>query len=293
VPFALATLGTAAALASILAVFRLRLTPTARRTLGWLAVWTFVGLFGLVGALVTGRVLPLPAFGAAAIVGNAIWLLGSSLRESSPSAAAPASRWWWLALVPLVALHFGLSPLLRIGWAFQYRQMADDQQRLAEQADLGRCATGGSAYLLSGADPSLALYAPAALLFYTPHKAGAERWRVLAMVPQRLELGRPAPGVLSLEVLDLPRRDNPFERLYRPADEPLLTGDSVPLPEMTVQVERADAGVFQRVRFEFQSDLDGSGSCLLVWRDGRLETRPPPRVGESVTLSHEPGPMGL
>jgi hypothetical protein len=293
VPFALAALGAAAALASLLAVFRLRLTATARRTLGWLAVWTLAGLFGLIGAPVTGRVLPLPAFGAAAIVGNAIWLVGSSLRKSSPSAAVPSSRWWWVALVPLVALHFGLSPLLRIAWAFQYRQMADDQQRLAEQADLGSCANGGSAYLLTGADPSLALYAPAALIFYTPGKAGAERWRVLAMVPQRLELGRPTPGVLTLEVLDPPRRDNPFERLYRPADEPLLSGDSVPLPEMTVQIERADAGVFQRARFEFQQDLDRPGSCLLVWRDGRLKALPPPRVGESVTLAHEPGPMGL
>jgi hypothetical protein len=304
VPFILAALAAAAALASCSMIFRARLTPLARRSLGWLAAWTFVGLFALVGAPVTGRVLPLPAFGAAAIVGNVIWLVGSGLRKPSSStassaspavfsAAVPASRWWWAALVPLVALHFGLSPLLRIGWAFQFRQMADDQRRLAEHADVGSCATGGSAYLLTGADPALALYAPAALSFYTPSKAGAERWRVLAMVPQRLELGRPAPSVLTLEVLDPPRRDNPFERLYRPADDPLLTGDSVALADLTVRVEQAEAGVFQRASFEFRNDLDAPGSCLLVWRGGRLATLPPPGVGESVTLAHEPGLMGL
>lgn len=299
VPFVLAALAAAAALASICRVFRARLTPVARRSLAWLALWTFIGLFALVGAPVTGRVLPLPAFGAAAVVGNAIWLVASSLRRpsssmpSSASPAVPSSRWWWAALAPLVALHFGLSPLLRISWAFQYRQMADEQQRLAEQADMGSCATGGSAYLLTGADPSLAIYAAAALSFYTPHKAGAERLRVLAMVPQRLELGRPEPSVLTLDVLDLPRRNNLFEDLYRPADEPLRTGDSVVFEDLTVRVEQAEAGVFQRARFEFRRDLDGPGSCLLVRRRGRLETLPPPQVGESVTLAHEPGVMGL
>jgi hypothetical protein len=293
VPFVLAALAAAAALAAILIVCRARLTPLARGSLAWLAVWTFAGTFALVGAPVSGRVLPLPAFGAAAIVGNAIWLVGSSLRKRSSPAALASSRWWWAALVPLVALHFGLSPLLRVGWALQFRQMANDGQRLAEQADVGSCARGGSAYLLTGADPTLALYAGAALRFYTPAKAGAERLRVLAMVPQPLALGRPEPSVLTLEVLDLPRRDNAFERLYRPADDPLLTGDRVELPEVTVQVERAEAGVFQRARIEFRRDLDAPGSCLLVWRDRRLQTLPPPRVGETVTVAHEPGLMGI
>jgi hypothetical protein len=297
-PLGLAGLAAAAALASIISVFRARLTPEARRTLGWLAIWTFVALFALIGAPVTGRVLPLPAFGAAAIVGNAIWLVGSGVRRPSPMAAAPpalapASRWWWAALIPLVALHLGLSPLLRLGWPLQYRQMAADQQRFAERADVGSCASGGSAYLLTGADPAIALYAAAALSFHTPDKAGAERFRVLAMVPQRLALERPEPNVLTLEVLDPPRRDNPFERLYRPANDPLLTGDRVELADVTVQVERAEAGVFQRARFEFRRAPDAPGTCLLVWREGRLETLPPPGVGESVTLAHEPGPMGL
>jgi hypothetical protein len=147
--------------------------------------------------------------------------------------------------------------------------------------------------LLNAADPALAIYAGAALRFYTPSKAGAERLRVLSMAPQAVALGRPEPSVLTLEVLDLPRRDNPFERLYRPPDDPLLTGARVVLPDVTARVERAEAGVFLRTRFEFQRDLDAPGTCLLVKRGGRLRVLPPPRVGESITLAHEPGPMGL
>lgn len=295
-PIVLAALAAAAGFAAILVAFRARLAR-ASRTLVWLSLWTFLGLFALIGAPADGRVLPLPAFGAAAVVGHALWLVRSSLRERAPAAtptAAPSSsRWWWAALAPLVLLHFGLSPLLRVSSAVQYRAMSDDQRQLAEGANLGSCASGGSAYLLTASDPSLALYAAAALSFYTPDKAGAERLRVLAMVPQRLELGRPEPNVLTLQVVDLPRRDNPFEGLYRPPDAPLLTGSEVEFADLAVRVEHAERGVFHRARFELRRDLDAPGTCLLVRRSGRLETLPAPRVGESVTLAHEPGGMGL
>jgi hypothetical protein len=58
-------------------------------------------------------------------------------------------------------------------------------------------------------------------------------------------------------------------------------------------VEQAEAGVFQRARFEFRRDLDAPGTCLLIWRGGRIETLPPPRVGDSVMIAHEPGPTGM
>ena len=293
--YILAALAAAAALAAILSGARERLTPRARQSLRWLAAWTFVGLFGLIGAPVAGRVLPLPAFGAAALVGNAIVIVWERLRPppSSAPAMARASRGWWAALVPLVVLHFVLSPLLRVGQAVQVRYSAEAQRRLAEQADVGACERSGSLYLLTGADPTLALYTAAALSFYTPTKAGSERLRVLSMAAQPVVLSRPEPRVLALEVFDRPRRENPFERLYRPATDPLLTGAHVELPELSAHVERADSGLFQRARFEFRRELAGDAACLLAWRGGRLEAVALPTVGESVTLAHEPGPLGL
>jgi len=296
--FVLAALAAAAALAALLTSSRSRLAPEARRTLGWLAAWAFVGLFALVGAPVAGRVLPLPAFGAAALMGHAIVLVwGRSRPAPAPAlvaaAAGSASRWWWAALVPLVLLQLGLSPLLRVGQALMLRQQAEVQRRLAEQADVGACAQGGSLYLLTGSDPTLAIYAAAALRFYTPLEAGAERLRVLSMAPQAVALGRPEPSVLTIEVQGAPRRDNPFERLYRPASDPLLTGARVELPELSVHVERAEAGVFQRARFEFRRELDGDATCLVAWKGGRLTSVALPAVGESVTVEHEPGPMGM
>jgi len=294
--YVLGALAAAAALAALLVRSRARFTPGARRHLGWLAAWTFIGLFALVGAPVAGRVLPLPAFGAAALLGNALASLWDRLRPSGESSgarvAARASRAWWAAWVPLAFLHFALSPLLRVAQAVQLGQLAGDQRRLAEQTDVGACAQGGSLYLLTGADPTLALYAAGALSFYTPSNAGAERLRVLSMAPQAVALSRPEPRVLAIEVLEPSRRDNPFERLYRPANAPLLTGARVELPELSVQVEQAEAGLFQRARFEFR-ELTSDTACLLAWKGGRLESVALPAVGESVTLAHEPGPMGL
>jgi hypothetical protein len=67
----------------------------------------------------------------------------------------------------------------------------------------------------------------------------------------------------------------------------------VPLPELLVHVDEADGGVFQRVRFEFGSDLERLPACLLAWKGGRLVTVPVPSQGENVTVDHEPGPMGM
>ena len=65
----------AAACACSAVLYRSRaLTPVARRALAWLSLATLVSLWALVGMAATGRVLPLPMLGAAAVVGNVLWL---------------------------------------------------------------------------------------------------------------------------------------------------------------------------------------------------------------------------
>lgn len=292
----LAGLAASAGLAAILVGCRAALSAEARRTLAWLAAGCFIGLFALVGAPVTGRVLPLPAFGAAALVGNALWLAWARARRRvQVDAGGPARRFnaWWGAVLLLGLLHLGVSPLLRVGVAFQFRQMALNQKQLAEQADVGACGERGSLYLLTGSDPTLTLYTAAALRFHTPSRSHAERLRVLGMAPQAVRLERVGPRALSLQVLDSPRRENAFERLYRPKDDPLVLGHELALAELAVHVEAVSAGLFERARFDFESDLEGMPACLLAWRAGRLTAVPLPALGESVTLPHEPGPMGM
>lgn len=291
-PFALAALAAGGGLTWLLYRHRAELSPDARRALLFMGGASVLGLGVLIGAPVTSRVLPPPALGFAALIGNAIQLALSHARALPGSSRTPRRGRWRAALVPLVLVHYGLSPLLRVGQAVQFWQMGSSQRRIAEEADVGACTDRGSLYLLTGADPLLTLYTASALTFYVPSKGGAERFRVLGMAPQPVRVERPEPSVLSLEVLNLPHHYNAFERLYRPVRDPLRAGDRVALPELTAVVEAASDGVADRVRFEFREDLERLPSCLLYWQGGRLLGMQP-AVGQRVTLPYEIGPLGL
>ena len=275
------------------------------RQLTWLSLGSLVSLIALVGAPVTGRVLPLPLLGAAAVAGSVLWGSWSMARGTLalPSMGGPSSphqggaqgrKRWWLVFALVAVFQLGFSPLVRLGMPFHFMQASEVQKQIALTADVGNCSDGGSLYLVNGSDPTLALYAAVAIVFYTPEKAGGERLRVLSMAPQPHRLSRTAPGVLELEVLDPPRRENPFEQLFRAARHPLQAGQSVRLSEVAVHVDEVSSGgLFTRARFEFDGDLDQTRSCFMIWKNGQLQHLPVPRVGESVHVDHEPGPLGL
>ncbi|HWO09001.1 MAG TPA: hypothetical protein VNN80_05960 [Polyangiaceae bacterium] len=292
----LAALGVASAGGAVLWLRALgsALSSSERRELGGLCAGALLGLSALTGSPVSGRVLPLPALATAALAAVLLERTWSLLRGSPSRGGATPGRWRWRAALALGALfQLVVSPLTRVALALQIGESGRTQERLAREADVGACAHGGSLYLVNGSDPTLALYAAAALLFYTPEKAGAERLRVLSMAPQPQRLTRPAPGALLLEVLGDTRRSTPFEQLFRGPDQPLEPGLRVALPELDVRVEATRAGLFTRARFERAAGFDAASTCLLVWRNGRLEHERLPAVGASVMVEHQPGPMGL
>jgi hypothetical protein len=262
------------------------LSRDTRRTLGWLSLGGLLGMVALVGAPVSGRVLPLPALAAAAVMGNLLWGAWQRAREQH------ALR-WWLAFGLVALFQLGVSPLARLFMSGQFRKSALDQERVAREADVGACAHGGTLYLINGSDPTLALYAAPILRFHTPEKAGADHLHVLSMAPQRQRLTRVTADTLELSVLEAPRRTNAFEQLFRASDDPLLPGTSIPIAQLGVHVDEASAGVFTRAHFQAPRDLDPTRDCLLAWRNQRLENVPLPRIGESVEIEHEVGPMGL
>jgi hypothetical protein len=267
------------------------LPERTRRTLLWSSLGTALGLSALVGVLVSGRVLPLPEFAAAGLGGNALWAAWRLARGHEPSSGR---KRWWGALALVALFQLAIPVLLRLAMPSQFAHQGDVERRLAEQADVGPCNRGGSIYLVNGADPTLTLYAAAAVLFYTPDQAHAERWRVLSMAPQAQRLIRTSPSALELEVLGTPRQKTPFEPLFRRLDRPLRVGQNVQLPELTATVlSSAEDGLFTRVRFQFLADLDPARDCLLAWHGGKLNFVPLPEPGASVRIEHEPGPMGL
>jgi hypothetical protein len=262
------------------------LSPDTRRTLAWLSLGSLIGMVALVGAPVSGRVLPLPALAAAAVMGNVLWGAWARAREQH----APR---WWLAFGAVALFQLGVSPLSRLFMSMQFRKSGLDQERVAREADVGACAHGGTLYLINGSDPTLALYAAVALRFHTPEKAGAEHLHVLSMAPQRQRLTRSADDTLELSVIEAPRASNAFEQLFRASDNPLVPGTLIPIDRLAVHVDESSGGLFTRARFQVPRDLDPTRDCLLAWRNQRLENVPLPRIGESIEIGHEIGPMGL
>ncbi|MET0413375.1 MAG: hypothetical protein ABW217_18855 [Polyangiaceae bacterium] len=282
--FAVLGLVAAAGAAALLHLPWTEIGAGSRRHLLWLALGSLVGLFALVGAPVTGRVLPLPLLGGAALVGHVLCALWQRARQRK-------SYWATLALLGL--LHLALAPLVRLGVALEFRKSANALHRMALEADVGACAERGSLQLLTGADPVIALYTAPALRFHAPEKAGADFFRVLSMAPQAQQLTRTRETGFELAVMQRPRGGNIFEQLFRDADDPLRVGQRVLLPELAVSVSETSAGLFTRIHFEQLSSLEVSAVCFMVWRAGRLQALPMPAIGQSVRIEHEPGPMGL
>jgi hypothetical protein len=113
---------------------------------------------------------------------------------------------------------------------------------------------------------------------------------MLSAAPQDQRLSRGGPSTIELEVLG-PRQSSAFEWLY--SDRGVHPGDRVTIDGLDARVLAGDGGLFTRVRFDLAGDLDAGKTCILVWRDQTLVAIEPPRVGESILVRHEPGPMGL
>ncbi len=255
------------------------------RHLLWLGSASILCLAPMVGGVLGPRLLPLALIGSSAVVGSAIvvaWRRARS-RSALPPIVLRASA------IVLVLLHFVLSPLVRVSLPAFLGTIADAERTLAERADLSECPPSAHAYLLTGADPALSLYAGQALLVYTPEKAARlSELRVLSMAAEGQELAVQSDDRFELAVLDW-REPNLFERVYRA--DPLAPGDRVSLRELTVTVEEVSAGAWTKASFEVEGGL--VSSCFLVWRGGRLVSMAPPGPGERRTIAHELGPMGL
>jgi hypothetical protein len=280
-----ALLGTAATLF----ILRSRIEEDARNAVVWLGLASALSPLLLVGTAVTGRVLLVPLVGAAVVVAQALSAAWRILRRGTTRAR-------YLAVVPWLAfgsLHLVVSPLARLGLPLVFGAAAAAHERVAQTADLGPCTTGGRLYLLTAADPSLSLYFGPSIAFYTPERARAERLRVLAIIPQDLRITRLDDRSFVLTVLDLPRRSNDFERLYRSDAQPLEPGLSVVVEELRAEVLETSAGLVTKVRFELDASLDARSTCFIAWRDQRVAPIAMPPVGQSLTVPYQRGPSGL
>lgn len=277
---ALVTLG----VASLTWRCRAELEPELLRRLGWLGLASLVCLVPLAGGFIGGRMLPLASIGSAAVIGStldALW------RQSKTRAGA--HRWLTYALsCSLIVPHFVLAPVVRLAMPLSFLQMEQAERKVAREAEVDACPNGSTAYLLPGSDPTVALYASVALAFFEPARAARLRGIVpLSLSPRDLQLRRDTDDTYELLTLG-DSRLSPFEALYRAA--PLRKGDQVRTRGLDAEVLATSKGVPTRVRLRFVGG--DAHACLLRWHAGALR-HVSLSPGASLSLPHEPGPMGF
>jgi len=81
-----------------------------------------------------------------------------------------------------------------------------------------------------------------------------------------------------------------WERLFRRA--PLPAGTHVQISSLDATVIEDVSGTPTRMRFDFGEPLDSPHLCFYQWREGRIATLAPPKIGDVMVLAHQPGPMG-
>ncbi|MFT5680325.1 MAG: hypothetical protein ACI8RZ_001231 [Myxococcota bacterium] len=139
-------------------------------------------------------------------------------------------------------------------------------------------------------DPAVAIY----LSVMQAHTGQpiATRWQPMSMAPFDHRLTRLSERTFRLEVLGGVMGDRPFEALFRSFEaSPMLEGDRIVSGRLAVVVEEVDAGRPTTIRIELEAPI--AEYALVVWTDGTLKEIPPPDIGQSITVAHEPGPMGL
>lgn len=269
-------LGSVTLVVALILGSREQLRPHEHRHLAWLGTASLLCLVPMVGGFLGGRLLPLAQVGATGLLATA--MMRTWMRP------VRGSRRWLLrgTVVGLALVHVGMSFAVRLSFPSTFRSLGEAERRLAENADPGDCER---AYLLTGADPTLSLYAGQALAFFTPETyARLETLAVLSMAPQDQRVTVLDDRSFELEMLGT-RRSTPFEGVY--TDAPPQRGDVIEIGELTATVLDTEAGLPTRVRFEVRTGLEGV--CLVRWDGERLVFQAP----DSATVPHVPGPMSL
>ncbi len=272
-----------AAVVAILVRRRGAMERDERRHLLWLGAASVGCLVPMVGTILDGRLLVVALFPASALVASAIVHGWRRAREHESRVRRLALR---LVVAALTFGALGLSPFVRVGLGLATAHFADAEKHLAESMDLERCAPGDDLYVLTAADPLIALYTEQSLVFYEPERrARYDRIRVLSMAPHDQTLTMEAGG-FTLAVTESPRATPLTEEVYR--ERPLQPGDTFSTEELQVTVLEAQDVFPTRTRFASDEPF-----CLLQWNGEKLVAIDPPPVGGERAVEHVLGPMGL
>ncbi len=236
------------------------------------------GAVGVIG----GRVLMMPLLAGSALV--AVLVVRGWEAARAPERTRLARGVLRVAVVGLVLGHFVTGPMFRMAVGIGLAQIAEAQWRIAREAP--PCA--GTLVMVAAADPSVATYAPAAMMLLG---RAPRRFRLLSAAPHDHHLERTSATSLELVVRTDARKQGFWEQVYR--DVPPAPGTEVRMEGLHVTVREANAAGPMRVHFDFGRPLESPDLCFVTWREGALHPLAPPPPGGSLAVPHSLGPMGL
>ncbi|NMO19420.1 hypothetical protein HPC49_49240 [Pyxidicoccus fallax] len=259
-----------------------RLSEQERRTLRWLLpgglAAALPGAIGVIG----GRVLMVPLLAGGAL--GAVLMVRGWEAAREPGRARLARGLLKVAVVGLVLGQFVVGPLFRMTAGFGLGQIADAQWRIAREAP----PCEGTLVMVAAADPSVATYAPAAMLL---QGRAPRRFLLLSAAPHDHSLERTSATGLDLVVRTDTRKLGFWEQMYR--DVPPAPGAEVRMEGLHVTVLDSNEVGPMRMHFEFDRPLESPDLCFVTWRDGALHPLALPPPGQGVPVPHSPGPMRL
>jgi hypothetical protein len=134
---------------------------------------------------------------------------------------------------------------------------------------------------------------PAMVLLADDPAWGRSCWSVGSAAKATHAITRTGPRSLAIEPRGVTLMNGAFERLFRPRDEPLRTGDVVRQCGAMYRVAADDDGRPTRVDLAFDAPLDDPRLRIFAWQDGHLRPLAIPAEGQTVEVPWSPGPTGI
>jgi hypothetical protein len=183
-----------------------------------------------------------------------------------------------------------LGVLSRLGQGAAQIKASRAERRIGDHPVI-QCPIDSDRVLIEGADPGLGMYSPAIVLSEWPGIRGT--FRTLSMEPVDHVVARTGEQTIDVRPVRGTLASGLFPQVYRARSTPFREGEIVNAGRAQIVARDVVDGRPRRIEVTFSRLLADRSTCLLRWRNGRFEQMDPPSIGQSATLVHEPGPLGL
>ena len=256
------------------------------RTLSWLMVGSLLALLPGLASIPGDRVLFLSNL---AVVAALTTVLQHAWQRAERGVKVWAAR---LSVLLFGFVHVLLAPLSFAFGAWTLATTSHAALAAAAQAEIP-VRPGLTVVGIGLSDPLVGMYLWPSLYVAPRPEPRPSAVYLLSMSAHRHRVRRLDERTLEVTLLDGTLLDDALEYLFRAHSAPLRAGDRAALGAFSVQVLDENAGRPTRFSVQFDRPLEDETLAFVIWKRGALRAFIPPKLGETVLVEHELGPMGI